>query len=82
MAALGDDGHPRRGGFLPPVPLPRRMWAGGELAFKAPLQVGDIVTRTSQMKDVAIKEGRSATMCFVTERHSWATQHGPALEER
>jgi 3-methylfumaryl-CoA hydratase len=82
MAALGDDGHPRRGGFLPPVPLPRRMWAGGELAFDAPLQVGDAVTRTSQIKDVTIKEGRSGAMCFVTVRHSWATERGPALEER
>jgi 3-methylfumaryl-CoA hydratase len=80
--ALGDDGHPLRGGFLPPVPLPRRMWAGGELAFEAPLQVGDTVTRTSQIEDVAIKEGRSGTMCFVTVRHSWATERGPALEER
>jgi 3-methylfumaryl-CoA hydratase len=82
MAALGDDGHPRRAGFLPPVPLPRRMWAGGELAFDAPLQVGDAVTRTSQIKDVTIKEGRSGAMCFVTVRHSWATERGPALEER
>jgi 3-methylfumaryl-CoA hydratase len=81
MEALGDDGHPRRGGFLPPVPLPRRMWAGGELAFEAPLQVGDVVTRTSRI-DVVIKEGRSGTMCFVTVRHNWTTARGPALEER
>ena len=74
MEALGDDGHPRRGGFLPPVPLPRRMWAGGELAFEAPLQVGDVVTRTSRIDDVVIKEGRSGTMCFVTVRHNWTTR--------
>jgi 3-methylfumaryl-CoA hydratase len=80
--ALGDDGHPRRGGFLPPVPLPRRMWAGGELVFEAPFQVGDVVTRRSQIEDVVIKEGRSGTMCFVTVRHSWMTQRGAALEER
>ena len=82
MAALGDDGHPRRGGFLPPVPSPRRMWAGGGLAFDAPLQVGDAVTRTSQIKDVTIKEGRSGAMCFVTVRHSWATERGPASGHR
>jgi 3-methylfumaryl-CoA hydratase len=58
------------------------MWAGGELAFDAPLQVRDAVTRTSQIKDVTIKEGRSGPMCFVTVRHSWATERGPALEER
>jgi 3-methylfumaryl-CoA hydratase len=82
MEALGDDGHPRRGGFLPPVPLPRRMWAGGELAFEAPLQVGDVVPRTSRIDDVVIKEGRSGTMCFVTVRHNWTTRRDPALEER
>jgi 3-methylfumaryl-CoA hydratase len=44
---LGPDGHPRRGGFLPPVPLPRRMWAGGEMVFSAPLLIGARITRTS-----------------------------------
>ena len=40
---LGPDGHPRRGGFLPPVTLPRRMWAGGGFSFPGPLRVGDAV---------------------------------------
>jgi 3-methylfumaryl-CoA hydratase len=82
MDALGDDGHPRRGGFLPPVPLPRRMWAGGELAFLDPLLVGDMVTHTSRIEDVAFKEGRTGTLCFVTVRHAWSTARGPALDER
>ena len=47
MAEVGADGHPKRGGFLPPVPLPRRMWAGGRLTFHAPLKVGERATRTS-----------------------------------
>lgn len=81
MDALGDDGHPRRGGFLPPVPLPRRMWAGGKLTFLGPLEVGEVVTRTSRVEDVAIKEGRSGTLCFVTVHHAWSTERGPALDE-
>jgi 3-methylfumaryl-CoA hydratase len=49
MSQLGPDGHPTRGGFLPPVPLPRRMWAGGELGFFEPLRVGDEAVRASRM---------------------------------
>ena len=52
MSMLGPDGHPTRGGFLPPVPLPRRMWAGGEIEFIEPLRVGDESTRTSRISDV------------------------------
>ncbi len=69
MDALGRDGHPARGGFLPPVPLPRRMWAGGALEFHAPLRVGQEVTRKSVIKDVVMKQGRSGPLCFVTVEH-------------
>lgn len=79
---IGDDGHPRRGGFLPPVPLPRRMWAGGEITFLEPLRVGDGVERRSRVDDVAVKKGRSGTLCFVTVRHVYSTRRGPAIEER
>ena len=81
-SATGPDGHPARGGFLPPVPLPRRMWAGGELRFKAPLKVGDGVTRRSTIEAVELKEGRTGTLCFVTVRHAIATEAGIAIEER
>ena len=66
---LGPDGHPARGGFLPPVPLPRRMWAGGELSFRAPLRVGEEVTRVSRIADVIHKQGRSGKLVFVTVDH-------------
>jgi 3-methylfumaryl-CoA hydratase len=66
---IGVDGHTRRGGFLPPVALPRRMWAGGRFVFHAPLRVGDAMTRTSTIEDVAVKQGRSGTLAFVTVRH-------------
>lgn len=82
MRALGADGHPERGDFLPPVPLPRRMWAGGDLQFSGDFRVGDTVTRTSQVTDVAIKTGRSGVLCFVTVSHSYTTGRGLALRER
>jgi len=78
---LGVDGHAKRGGFLPPVPLPRRMWAGGRLEFRQPLRVGDTVTRTSTIKDVSIKHGRSGALVFVCVKHDFSNAHGLALAE-
>ena len=66
---IGADGHAKRGGFLPPVPLPRRMWAGSQFEFRAPVQVGDAVARTSTIADVTVKEGRSGKLVFVKVRH-------------
>jgi 3-methylfumaryl-CoA hydratase len=66
---IGADGHPTRGGFLPPVPLPRRMWAGSEFQFHAPLRVGDVVTRSSTIQGVDTKHGRSGALVFVKVRH-------------
>lgn len=66
---VGADGHPKRGDFLPPVPLPRRMWAGSRLEFLAPLRIGAEATRLSTIRDVKVKEGRSGTLVFVTVRH-------------
>lgn len=82
MSGLGPDGHPARGAFLPPVPLPRRMWAGGALAFHDTLRVGDAVERCSTIKDVTVKEGRTGPLCFVTVTHRYTTPRGPALSER
>ena len=79
---LGPDGHPARGGFLPPVPLPRRMWAGGELEFVDGLRVGDEVTRTSTIADVTLKAGSSGTLCFVSVNHEVTTPRGVAIRER
>jgi 3-methylfumaryl-CoA hydratase len=82
MSELGPDGHPARGGFLPPVPLPRRMWAGGELEFIDPLRVGDQATRTSRIADVTMKTGSTGPLCFVSVEHVIATPRGPAIRER
>ncbi|MEH3143761.1 MAG: MaoC family dehydratase N-terminal domain-containing protein [Methylobacterium frigidaeris] len=80
--SLGPDGHAAKGGFLPPVPLPRRMWAGGEVECLAPLRIGDAVTRRETVADVAVKEGRTGTLCFVTVRHEYETPRGVAIRER
>jgi 3-methylfumaryl-CoA hydratase len=79
---LGPDGHPTRGGFLPPVPLPRRMWAGGELEFFEALRVGDEVMRTSRISDVTVKSGSTGVLCFVSVEHLIATVRGTAIRER
>ena len=78
---IGADGHPQRGGFLPPVPLPRRMWAGGRLAFTAPLAIGRPATRTSRILDVAAKNGATGQLAFVTVRHEIAQDGRIAVTE-
>jgi 3-methylfumaryl-CoA hydratase len=82
MSELGPDGHPARGGFLPPVPLPRRMWAGGELEFFEPLRVGEEMTRTSRIADVTMKTGSTGALCFVSVNHQITTPRGTAIRER
>lgn len=66
---IGADGHAKRGDFLPPVPLPRRMWAASEFEFRAPVRVGDAVHRTSTIVDVSHKQGRTGPLAFVKVRH-------------
>ncbi len=78
---IGPDGHPKRGGFLPPVPLPRRMWAGGRLEFLRDIKIGDMLTRRSEIKDVTVKEGRSGSLVFVTVSHEFSTDDGVAVKE-
>ena len=75
---IGEDGHAKRGGFLPPVPLPRRMWAGSQLEFHAPIRVGDAVERVSTIADVSVKSGRSGTLVFVKVRHELRCNGSPA----
>ena len=82
MSMLGPDGHPTRGGFLPPVPLPRRMWAGGEFEIIDALRVGDEAKRTSRIADVTVKTGSTGTLCFVAVEHLVTTARGIAIRER
>ncbi len=82
MSELSQDGHPTRGGFLPPVPLPRRMWAGGELQFFDTMRVGDEVKRHSRISDVTMKTGSTGVLCFVAVEHEITTPRGMAIRER
>jgi 3-methylfumaryl-CoA hydratase len=78
---IAADGHPQRGDFLPPVPLPRRMWAGGRIEWRAPLRVGEAVRRLSEIISVEPKSGRTGTMVFVTVRHTVSGSAGAAVIE-
>src|SRR3974390_1764654 len=82
MSMLGPDGHPTRGGFLPPVPPPRRRWAGGEIELLDSLRVGDDSTRTSRIQDVAVKTGSTGQLCFVSVEHIVTSLRGVAIRER
>ncbi|OUS05460.1 hypothetical protein A9Q96_11980 [Rhodobacterales bacterium 52_120_T64] len=79
---LGPDGHPDRGGFMPPVPLKRRMWAGGEVTMVSPLKAGDRVTRQSEITGITRKDGKSGPMVFVTVMHEYFTERGLAIRDR
>ena len=81
VGEAGPDGHALKGSFMPPVPLPRRMWAGSRLEFARPLQVGAEVTRRSTIKDVAMKDGRSGPLVFVTVRHEVSDAAGLVLTD-
>ena len=78
---LGADGHAARGEFLPPIKLPRRMWAGNRLHFHQPLRIGDTVRWQSRITAVSEKHGRSGRLAFVTVHHRYSGSAGLALEE-
>ncbi|CAA0094513.1 Mesaconyl-C(4)-CoA hydratase [Halioglobus japonicus] len=80
---LGADGHPAKGGFLPPVPLPRRMWASSRIRFHSPLPVGPLIERTSTITDVAMKQSRaSGTLVFVHIDHEYTCDKETHIEDR
>lgn len=81
-SGLSEDGHPQRGGFLPPVPLPRRMWAAGDLRFHRDLRIGDTVRRVSRVADVSLKLGKSGALCFVQVEHALDVDGERAIEEK
>jgi 3-methylfumaryl-CoA hydratase len=83
QSAIGEDGHPRRdlGGLLPPVPLPRRMWAGGRIEFLAPIRVGAALTRVTTIAAIRATRGASGDLLFVTMHHAIAADGVPAIRE-
>ncbi|HEX5692739.1 MAG TPA: MaoC family dehydratase N-terminal domain-containing protein, partial [Roseiflexaceae bacterium] len=78
---LGPDGHPRLGIVMPPVPLPRRMWAGGSLFFHAPLRLGEMVERVTTIRAITPKTGRSGQLYFVDVKHELRSQGQLGLTE-
>ena len=78
---LGPDGHEKKGGFLPPVELPRRMWAGGRIEFRAPVRVGDVLVRESEILSIEPKQGKSGSLVFVTVRHTISAAGSVAVIE-
>lgn len=78
---VGRDGHPKLGDFLPPMPLPRRMFAGRRTRFIADLLFGDAVTCTSVIASITPKAGKTGPMIFLTLRHSIASARGLAIVE-
>lgn len=81
QSELSTDGHAKRGEFLPPVPLPRRMFAGDRVQFQRPLRVGEKIARVSRIVDVNHKQGRSGPLVFVVVRHEISDREGLALVE-
>ena len=82
MGELGPDGHPKLGGFLPPVPYDRRMWASGELAFYGDLHVGETIEKTSMITSVEEKTGSAGGMVFVEVAHALHGEAGLAIREK
>ncbi|EJW09416.1 hypothetical protein A33M_1370 [Rhodovulum sp. PH10] len=81
MSQVGPDGHPKRGGFLPPIALERRMWASGRLTFHDRLRIGDAVTKRAEIVKIAEKTGKAGRMVFVTVRHEVFSPRGLAVRE-
>jgi len=81
LRAVGPDGHAARGEFLPPIPLPRRMYAGGRFKFLAPIRIGDAIERVSEIVDVSLKEGHTGPLAFCTVRHTISAGGTPCVVE-
>ena len=78
---LGKDSHPKKGSFLPPVTLPRRMWAGCETDFYSKLYIGDKVTKISSVDDISLKEGKSGKLCFVKAKYEFYVNNEIKIKE-
>ncbi|WP_232825495.1 FAS1-like dehydratase domain-containing protein [Albibacillus kandeliae] len=80
-SGLGPDGHPKRGGFLPDIKLPRRMWAGGRITYHRPLTIGQQAEKESTILNVVTKSGRAGALVFVTLRHRLMQGGALCIEE-
>jgi 3-methylfumaryl-CoA hydratase len=81
QSRIGPDGHPARGGFMPPIPLPRRMFAGARMTFHAPLRIGSTAERKAVIRSVSQKAGKSGTLAFVTVGYTVSQKGTVCIEE-
>jgi 3-methylfumaryl-CoA hydratase len=81
QSAVGPDGHARRGDFLPPIDLPRRMWAGSAIEFLKPIRVGEMMERRSTIAEITRKQGRAGPLVFVRIDHEISAANGVAIRE-
>lgn len=81
QSQLDSRGHPSSDDFMPPAPLPRRMWGGGRLSFHQPLRVDERIERVSTIKNITAKQGRSGALVFVLVHHAVTGEDGLAVEE-
>jgi 3-methylfumaryl-CoA hydratase len=81
QSEIGADGHPKKGGFLPPVALERRMWASSRLTFHQDLIIGEEISKTSEILKISKKQGKTGGMVFVTVRHLTHSTQGLAITE-
>jgi 3-methylfumaryl-CoA hydratase len=81
QSTLGHDGHPQRGGFMPPIPYPRRMFAGARLRFHQPLRIGEMTRREGVIRDIRQKSGRSGALAFITIHYQFSQQGELCIEE-
>lgn len=81
QSELKEDGHPKLGGFLPPVPYPRRMWAGSRFDHIKPLKVGEQAKKVSTILDMNLKEGRSGNLVFLLIKHEYFGEDGLCVSE-
>ena len=81
QSELGPDGHPTRVGFMPPIALPRRMFAGARYRFHQPVHVGEQVRRDAEIIDIAHKTGKTGELVFVKIKYAISGGNGLAIEE-
>lgn len=81
LSEAGSDGHAKTGDFIPDTGLPRRMWAGGRIAFHRPVKIGDAVERRTRIEKITRKEGRSGRLVFVSLLHDISDAEGSAITE-
>jgi 3-methylfumaryl-CoA hydratase len=81
QSELAEDGHVRRGGFMPPIPLPRRMFAGARIEFLRPLRIGELARRVGTVTKIEEKQGKTGRLVFVSVKQEIAGEEGLSLRE-